>query len=139
MGLCAWIIEKFYGWSECNENIESVFKKDELLANVNLYWLTETIHSSIRIYNENSKLPLHFQKNDFINIPIGVARFHREEPFPPRKFIERGFNIQHWTDIPTGGHFAAMEQPEWLAGDIIKFTEKIFELMKYSKQYFVSK
>ena len=125
VGLCAWIVEKFYSWSECNGNIESVFTKDELLANVSLYWFTETIHSSIRIYNENSKLPLHFQKNDFINIPVGIARFHKEEPFPPRKFIERGFNIQHWADIPKGGHFAAMEQPELLAGDIIKFTEKI--------------
>ncbi len=125
IGLCAWIVEKFYSWSECNGNIESVFTKDELLANVSLYWFTETIHSSIRLYNENSKLPLHFQKNEFIKIPVGIARFHKEEPFPPRKFIERGYNILHWTDIPKGGHFAAMERPELLAGDIIKFTEKI--------------
>jgi pimeloyl-ACP methyl ester carboxylesterase len=125
VGLCAWIVEKFYSWSECNGNIESVFTKDELLANVSLYWFTETIHSSIRLYHENSKLPLHFQKNEFIKIPVGIARFHKEEPFPPRKFIERGYNILHWTDIPKGGHFAAMERPELLAGDIIKFTEKI--------------
>ena len=96
VGLCAWIIEKFYDWSDLpagqagsNGNIESVFTKDELLGNVSLYWFTETIHSSIRIYNENSKLPLHFQKNDFIKLPVGIARFHKEEPFPPQKFIER--------------------------------------------------
>ena len=125
VGLCAWIVEKFYGWSDCNGNIESVFTKDELLSNVSLYWFTGTIHSSIRLYNENSRAPLHFFKNDFINIPVGIARFHKEEPFPPRRFIERGYNIQHWTDIPTGGHFAAMEQPHLLANDIIQFAKTL--------------
>ena len=125
VGLCAWIVEKFYGWSDCNGNIESVFTKDELLANVSLYWYTETIHSSIRLYNENSKVPMHFSENDFVSIPVGIARFHLEEPFPPRKFIERGYNIQHWTDIPKGGHFAAMEQPGLLANDILRFAKKL--------------
>jgi pimeloyl-ACP methyl ester carboxylesterase len=125
VGLCAWIVEKFYGWSDCNGNIESVFTKDELLSNVSLYWYTETIHSSIRLYNENSQVPLHFSKNDFVNTPAGIARFHKEEPFPPRKFIERGYNIQHWTDIPKGGHFAAMEQPALLANDITQFAKTL--------------
>lgn len=125
IGLCAWIVEKFYGWSDCNGNIESVFTKDELLANISLYWFTETIHSSIRLYNETIKKPLHFLENDFISIPVGIAKFHKEEPFPPRKFIERGYNIQHWTDIPEGGHFAAMEQPILFANDIIKFAKKL--------------
>lgn len=125
IGLCAWIVEKFYGWSDCNGNIESVFTKDELLANISLYWFTETIHSSIRLYSETIKKPIHFLESDFINIPVGIAKFHKEEPFPPRKFIERGYNIQHWTDIPEGGHFAAMEQPILLAYDIIKFAKKL--------------
>jgi pimeloyl-ACP methyl ester carboxylesterase len=125
VGLCAWIVEKFYDWSDCNGNIESVFTKDELLSNVSLYWYTETIHSSIRLYHENSQVLLHFSKNDFIHTPVGIARFHKEEPFPPRKFIERGYNIQHWTDIPKGGHFAAMEQPVVLANDIIQFAKTL--------------
>ena len=125
VGLCAWIVEKFYGWSDCNGNIESIFTKDQLLANVSLYWFTETIHSSIRLYNENSKAPLHFSKDDFINIPVAIARFHKEDPFPSRKFIERGYNIQQWTDMLRGGHFAAMEQPGLLANDIIQFAKKI--------------
>ena len=125
VGLCAWIVEKFYGWSDCNGNIESVFTKDELLSNVSLYWYTETIHSSIRLYNEDSRAPLHFSKNDFVNTPVGIARFHKEEPFPARKFIERGYNIQHWTDIPKGGHFAAMEQPALLANDIMQFAKTL--------------
>jgi len=125
VGLCAWIVEKFYSWSDCNGNIESIFTKDELLSNVSLYWFTETIHSSVRLYNEDSRAPLHFSKNDFINTPVGIAKFHKEEPFPPRKFIERGYNILHWTDIPVGGHFAAMEQPALLANDIIQFAKKL--------------
>jgi pimeloyl-ACP methyl ester carboxylesterase len=125
VGLCAWILEKFYGWSDCNGNIESIFSKDELLSNISLYWFTETIHSSIRLYYENRKAPVHFTANDFVSVPVGIAHFHKEEPFPPRKFIERGFNIQQWSDISPGGHFAAVEQPHLLANDIITFAEKI--------------
>lgn len=75
----------------------------------------------MRLYNENSKYPLHFSKDDFVKVPVGIAKFPLEEPFPPRKYIERGFNILHWADIPAGGHFAAMEQPELLAKDITQF------------------
>jgi pimeloyl-ACP methyl ester carboxylesterase len=125
IGLCAWIIEKMYGWAECKGNIENVFTKDELLSNVMLYWITETIHSSVRLYNENRKSSLSLGKDSFINIPVGIARFRFEEPFPPRKFIERGFNIQHWSDFHEGGHFPAMEKPEILAGDIYNFFNKI--------------
>jgi len=121
IGLCAWLIEKFYGWADCKGNIENVFTKDELLANVTLYWVTETIHSSIRLYNESSKAPLHFIKGDFVRVPVGIARFPLEDPFPPRKYVERGFNIRHWTNMPAGGHFASMEKPELLAEDIRDF------------------
>jgi pimeloyl-ACP methyl ester carboxylesterase len=127
VGLCAWITEKFQSWSDCNGDIESIFTKDELLANIGLYWFTETIHSSMRLYNENSKQPLHFSSNDFIHVPVGIARFPKEEPFPPRRFIERGYNIKHWTDMPVGGHFAAMEQPDLLANDIVHFAKVIAE------------
>jgi pimeloyl-ACP methyl ester carboxylesterase len=125
VGLCAWIIEKMYGWAACNGNIESVFTKDELLSNVMLYWVTETIHSSIRLYGENKKVPMKLGKNSIIHVPVGIAHFMFEEPFPPRKFIERGFNIQHWTDFSEGGHFPALEKPELLAEDICNFFKHI--------------
>ena len=125
VGLCAWIVEKMYGWSDCKGYIGNVFSKDELLSNVTLYWVTETLHSSIRLYNENSKNPLIIGKESFIKIPVGIARFRYEDPFPPRKFIERGFNIQQWTDFPDGGHFPAMEKPELLAEDIRNFFRKV--------------
>ena len=128
-GLCAWIIEKMYGWADCKGNIEHVFTKDELLSNVMLYWLTGTIHSSVRLYVENKKVPLKLGKDSFISIPVGIARFRYEEPFPPRKFIERGFNIQHWSEFSEGGHFPAMEKPEALAGDIRDFFSGIRDRM----------
>ncbi|MBA2500417.1 MAG: epoxide hydrolase [Chitinophagaceae bacterium] len=125
VALCAWIFEKMHGWSNCKGQIESVFTKDELLSNVTLYWVTETIHSSVRLYNENSKSPLKLGKYSLIDIPVGIARFKFEEPFPPRKFIERGFNITHWSNFPEGGHFPAIEQPELLAEDIYRFFKSI--------------
>jgi pimeloyl-ACP methyl ester carboxylesterase len=124
-GLCAWIVEKMYGWAQCYGYIGNVFSKDELLSNVTLYWITETIHSSIRLYNENSKNPLIIGKNTYINTPTAIAHFSYEEPFPPRKFIERGFNIRQWSEFPAGGHFPAMEKPELLADDIIRFFSTI--------------
>ncbi|WP_199907763.1 epoxide hydrolase family protein [Leeuwenhoekiella sp. MAR_2009_132] len=125
IGLCAWIIEKFNSWSDNNGEIYSVFTKDELLANVTLYWITQTIHSSIRMYNENSKHPLKFGENDFINVPVGFAKFPKELPTPPRSYIEKGFNITHWTEMPVGGHFAGMEQPNLLAKDIKDFFQEL--------------
>jgi pimeloyl-ACP methyl ester carboxylesterase len=125
VGLCAWIVEKMYGWSDFRGYISNVYSKDELLSNVTLYWLTETIHSSFRLYNENAQNPLIIGKDSFINTPTGIAHFGYEEPFPPRKFIERGYNIQHWTDFAEGGHFPALEKPDLLANDIISFFDKI--------------
>lgn len=125
IGLCAWIVEKFNGWSDNEGNIENVFSKDELLANVTLYWVTQTIHSSMRIYNENSRKPLVFGKNDFVKVPVGFASFPKELPTPPRSYIEKGFNIRHWTEMPAGGHFAAAEQPVLLAKDVRNFFSEI--------------
>ncbi|QDK82353.1 epoxide hydrolase [Spirosoma sp. KCTC 42546] len=124
-GLCAWIVEKFYGWSDHQGNLETVFAKDDLLANVTLYWVTQTIHSSIRMYNENSKRPLLFREHDFVRVPVAFAKFPKELPTPPRAYIEKGYNIQRWTEMNTGGHFAAMEQPHLLARDIRAFFKGI--------------
>ena len=125
IGLCAWIVEKFERWSDNNGNLESIFSKDELLANVTLYWITQSIHSSIRIYNENSKRPLVFGEEDFVHVPVAFAKFPKELPTPPRSYIEKGFNIQRWTEMSGGGHFAAMEQPHLLAEDLKEFFKKL--------------
>jgi len=66
-----------------------------------------------------------FEKNEFVQVPVAFAKFPKELPTPPRSYIEKGFNIQQWTEMPAGGHFAAMEQPQLLANDIIDFFAKL--------------
>lgn len=121
VGLAAWILEKFRAWSDCGGDLYQRFGRDELLTNVTLYWMTETISSSFRMYYENRKAPLQFGPGDFVQPPCAVARFPKEISAPPREWVERGYNVQHWTEMPRGGHFAAMEEPELLAQDIRAF------------------
>ena len=126
-GLAAWIVEKFRGWSDCDGDVERRFTKDELLANVTLYWVTETIQSSIRLYAEGRTDPLRFAPGQRVRVPCGIARFPREAPFPPREWVERGYDVVHWTEMPRGGHFAAMEEPELLARDVREFFRPLRE------------
>jgi len=124
-GLAAWILEKFRDWSDCNGDLYSRFSRDELLTNVTLYWMTETISSSFQMYVEGRKSPLHFSSNEFIRTPCAIARFPKEITKPPREWVERGFNVRRWTIMPRGGHFAAAEEPELLAGDIRAFFREL--------------
>lgn len=124
VGLGGWIIEKFNSWSDHAGNLEDILTKEELLANVTLYWLTQTIHSSSRMYYEIRLNPLIFSESDYVDIPVGYANFPKEIPTPPRSYIEKGLNIIHWSELPKGGHFAALEQPVLLANDIKSFFEK---------------
>ena len=123
--LAAWIISKFRDWADCDGDVERRFTKDELLTNVTLYWMTQTIHSSVRLYYETKKAPVHFQRGEFVRVPCAIARFPKEAPFPPREWIERGYTIQRWTDMPRGGHFAAAEEPELLADDVQAFFQRL--------------
>jgi pimeloyl-ACP methyl ester carboxylesterase len=120
-GLAAWIVEKFRTWSDCGGDVEKVFTRDELLTNVMIYWVTETIPSSCRLYYESRRQPLSLSPTNRVKPPVGVALFPREIPMPPRALAERGLNIVRWTPIEKGGHFAAMEQPAALANDLRDF------------------
>jgi pimeloyl-ACP methyl ester carboxylesterase len=121
-GLAAWILEKFYGWSDCGGDIETVFSKETLLTNISIYWFTNTIYSSIRLYREAA---LELRSPDSLlkstATPIGVAIFPKDFGYPPKSHIERFLNIVRWTEMPAGGHFAALEKPELLAEDIRAF------------------
>jgi len=121
IGLAAWIIEKFGNWSDCAGDVETRFSKDELLVNITLYWMTQTISSSFRLYNETKKAPLQFAPGERVRVPCAIARFPREAPFAPREWVERGYNVVRWTEMPRGGHFAAAEEPGLLAEDIVEF------------------
>lgn len=121
VGLCAWLLEKFYAWSDPRQQ----FTPDELLANVTLYWVTQSIYSSMAIYKANARHPLQLGLGEYIGVPVGFAQFPYELPTPPRAYLEKGFNIQHWTAMPTGGHFAALEEPALLAADVQAFFQSI--------------
>jgi pimeloyl-ACP methyl ester carboxylesterase len=120
-GLAAWMLEKFREWSDCAGDLYRCFTRDELLTNVTLYWMTQTIGSSFLLYYEGRRAPLQFKEGDFIRPPCAIACFPKEILIPPREWIERGYNVQRWTEMPKGGHFAAAEQPELLANDIRAF------------------
>ena len=120
-GLAAWIIEKFRTWSDCNGEVESRFTKDELLTNIMIYWINGNITSSMRLYYESMK-DRHFgPPNDYVQTPTGCAVFPKELARLPRSWAEDSMNIVHWTEMPRGGHFAAMEEPELLVEDIRLF------------------
>jgi microsomal epoxide hydrolase len=127
-GLASWIIDKFQEWSDCHGDVETKFTKDELLANVTLYWVTETIGSSFLPYADfvNSG-PLTWAVEGFkqwigsTDVPAAFAMFPKDISHPPREWAERFFNVQRWTRMPRGGHFAAMEEPELLVDDIRAF------------------
>jgi pimeloyl-ACP methyl ester carboxylesterase len=118
VGLAAWILEKYRDWSDCGGNVESRFSKDELLTQINIYWFTETIHSSIRLYQEAMNVPVQLKKNQRVEVPCCVARFAKEAPMAPREWVERGYRVERWTEISRGGHFAAWEEPGLLAEDL---------------------
>ena len=120
-GLAAWIVEKYRRWSDCDGDVESRFTKDELLTTITIYWVTQSINSSTRLYYESFNKAWNLEKDEKIQVPVGVAAFPRENTVPLREWTERSFNIQHWTDMPSGGHFAALEEPDRLVEDIREF------------------
>ena len=122
VGLAAWIVEKFRTWSDCGGEIESVFSRDHLLANISLYWFTAAIGSSFWPYYARMHGPWPIPSGEAVTIPTGYCEFPREILRPPRSIAERTFtNIHRWTAMDRGGHFAAMERPEALAVEIREF------------------
>ena len=121
VGLCAWITEKFRTWSDCDGAVENAYTKDQLLTNIMIYWVTQTINSSTRLYFEERHHPWRMGKDDKITVPTAIALFPKEIATPPREWAERAYNVQRWTPMPAGGHFAAMEQPKLLVEDVRAF------------------
>ncbi len=122
-GQAAWILEKFWAWTDCDGDPESVLSRDELLDNVMLYWATESGASSARIYWQSfgqiERKP--------VTIPTGVAVYPKEIVPPVRHWMEAGDypNIQHWEEMTKGGHFAAFEQPECFVNNVRAFFKLI--------------
>jgi pimeloyl-ACP methyl ester carboxylesterase len=118
VGVAAWIIEKFHAWSDCKGDLRRSFSEDELLTNIMIYWVTNTIGSTANIYYENTHSLPPLQR---IEVPTGVALFPADISLPPKEWAVRNLNITRWTTLARGGHFTAMEEPELLADDIREF------------------
>jgi pimeloyl-ACP methyl ester carboxylesterase len=124
VGLAAWIIEKFYAWTDHRGDLEAVYTMDELLTNLTIYWVTQTAGSAFRIYYESMQHPPKMA-NGKIGTPAGFCIGPKDLVPPPRELAERIFNVQSWTLPPAGGHFMAMEQPQQLADDIFSFAATV--------------
>ena len=128
VGIAGWIIEKFYAWSDLKDGtLESVYSKDELLTNIMIYILTRTFNTASWIYygrrEEGGRILS--SDNRRVEVPTAAALFPKEFlSWPPRSYVERLYNICQWTEMPRGGHFAAMEAPELLVPDIQSFARQ---------------
>jgi pimeloyl-ACP methyl ester carboxylesterase len=123
IGLCAWLIEKRRAWSDCDGDVERVFSKDDLLTTVGLYWLTRSFGSSARYYYEavhDPWRPSH-DRQPVVEAPTGVAVFPRDVVRMPRRWIERYYRLERYTEMSSGGHFAPMERPDALIDELRSF------------------
>lgn len=118
VGLAAWIVEKFYSWSDISKGFENKYSMDGLLNNVMIYWLNNSIGASAMMYYENMHTLPPIGK---ITTPTGIALFAKDILLPPEVWVEDNLNLVQWSEIPRGGHFTAMEEPELYSNDICKF------------------
>ena len=121
VGLAAWIVEKFHAWSDCGDDLTSSFTFDQLLTNVMAYWVTGTATSAARIDWEMRQAGAAAVPQAPITVPTGIANFPAEVTQTPRAWVERRYNVTHWTYPKRGGHFAAMEVPDLFADDVRTF------------------
>ncbi|MBG7696550.1 epoxide hydrolase [Streptomyces sp. MC1] len=122
-GLAAWIVEKFRAWSDCGGDVESVFSKNELLTDITLYWLTNSIATSARLYYET----MHTEGMvgrlvpGYVDTPTGFASFAQDNFTPPESWVRRCYRLTRFTEFDRGGHFAALERPQELVTEIREF------------------
>ena len=124
-GLAAWITEKFYSWTDSHGDLERRVSKDALLTNIMLYWITQTINSSFWLYYQIRHHPWRLGRGERITVPTAVAAFPGEIIRPPREWAARVCNLQRWTPMAAGGHFAALEEPQALVEDIRAFYREL--------------
>lgn len=120
-GLAAWVVEKFRTWSDCDGDPDAKFGKDVLLTNLMFYWAPNSIASAARLYYEAFRDRSSVLPGTRITVPTAVAVFPKEPWKAPRHWVEPHFNIVRWTEMPRGGHFAALEEPELLLEDVREF------------------
>ena len=128
-GLAAWIVEKFWAWTDWDEHLEDAVGRDELLDNLMLYWLPGTGASSARLYWESIRQVSEIiseSVGETVDVPAGCSIFPKENQRPSRRWAERRFtDIRHWNELDKGGHFAALEQPELFVAELRSFFQTL--------------
>jgi pimeloyl-ACP methyl ester carboxylesterase len=128
-GLCAWVVEKFWAWTDCDGHPENAVSRQELLDNLMLYWLPRTGASSARLYWESIRQVNEWiggEATDTVDVPTGCSIFPKEIQRPSRRWAERRFtDIRHWGEPERGGHFAALEQPELFVDELRAFFRQL--------------
>lgn len=117
-GLAGWLLEKFRAWSDCGDDVTGYFGRDRMLDIISVYWLTNTINASMRLYYETDAreaIP------ESVDVPTAHARFPAEILKTPRGWVEEVYDVVHWTEQPKGGHFPAMEVPDLFIKDLQAF------------------
>jgi pimeloyl-ACP methyl ester carboxylesterase len=123
-GLAAWILEKWRAWADSGGELDGRLSRDFLLTIATIYWSTQTIGPSMRDYYDNRWQGTTLGPEHHVTVPTGVALFADhfvDEGTAPREWVERLYDVRRWTPMPTGGHFAAAEEPELLARDVAAF------------------
>ncbi|WP_269756401.1 epoxide hydrolase family protein [Agromyces humatus] len=123
-GMAAWIVEKFRAWSDCGGDVEQRFSKDELLTFLTVYWATETIGSSMRLYFESAHHPPMWGE---LRAPVAMAMLPADMFPTPREWVERRGPVARWVELPRGGHFGEWEEPVLIADDIRAFLAELRE------------
>lgn len=121
VGLAGWLVGKYRAWSAGDDAFGQVFDRRSLCDFLTMYWATGTSHSSMRLYAGELRNRWQPPPGRRIPGPVGVALPPGEFLHPPRAFIERIADVRHWTELPAGGHFAALEEPDLVAADLLTF------------------
>jgi epoxide hydrolase len=120
-GLAAWLVDKYRSYSDCDGDVERRFSKDQLLAHITTYWVTGTIASASRLYYERAQERKQSPSPQRVEVSTGCAIFPRDVKRVPRRWAERFYNITRWVEMPSGGHFPGVEEPQSLTSELRAF------------------
>jgi pimeloyl-ACP methyl ester carboxylesterase len=120
-GLAGWIVEKFYAWTDNNGNPEDAVTRDQILTNLTVYWVTNTINSSVRLYCESQRGQNFGPSDEYVPVPTAAAVFPKEMFRIPEAYAKSRYNLVRYTRFDRGGHFAALEEPDLLIQDVREF------------------
>jgi microsomal epoxide hydrolase len=123
VGLASWIVEKFYFWSDHGDNLLKTFPPDMLIDNLMIYWATETIGSSMRLYYDHRHYRVPFKTSEHVSVPTAVCMWPKDLVHAPREWAERFYNVQQYSTQKSGGHFPAWEAPDAYAHDLRLFAK----------------